>query len=112
VLVDHINNLRWRGLERNEAIVQAGRDRLRPILMTVATTILGLMPLAVGTTQVGGDGPPYFPMARAIIGGLAFSTLTSLLVVPYIYVRVDEMSRAWRKALNRAASRLGAAHRN
>ncbi len=109
VLVDHINNLRWRGLTRNEAIVQGGRDRLRPILMTVATTILGLLPLAVGTTQVGGDGPPYFPMARAIIGGLAFSTLTSLLVVPFVYVLVDNMSRGWRKAWNRAAGRLGGA---
>jgi HAE1 family hydrophobic/amphiphilic exporter-1 len=104
VLVDHINNLRWRGLRRDEAIVQAGRDRLRPILMTVATTILGLMPLAVGTTQVGGDGPPYFPMARAIIGGLAFSTLASLLVVPYVYVRVDEMARGWRRAWRRAVA--------
>ncbi|MFK8016082.1 MAG: efflux RND transporter permease subunit [Gammaproteobacteria bacterium] len=111
VLVDHINNLRWRGLKRDDAIVQAGRDRLRPILMTVATTILGLLPLAVGTTQVGGDGPPYFPMARAIIGGLAFSTLTSLVVVPYVYARVDDMARHWRKALRRAASRLDGAHR-
>ena len=53
VLVDHISNLRLRGLPRNKAIVDAGRDRLRPILMTVATTIVGLTPLAVGTTQVG-----------------------------------------------------------
>ena len=52
VLVDHINNLRLRGLPRDKAIVEAGRDRLRPILMTVATTIVGLTPLAVGTTQV------------------------------------------------------------
>lgn len=98
VLVDHINNLRWEGLKRNDAIVQAARDRLRPILMTVATTILGLLPLSIGTTQVGGDGPPYFPMARAIIGGLAFSTLTSLLVVPYVYVLVDTMAKTFRRA--------------
>jgi multidrug efflux pump subunit AcrB len=51
VLVDHINNLRQEGLPRNEAIIEAGRDRLRPILMTVATTILGLTPLAVSTTH-------------------------------------------------------------
>ena len=82
VLVDHVNNLRLSGMPRNEAIREAGRDRLRPILMTVATTIVGLAPLAVSTTQIGGDGPPYFPMARAIIGGLAFSTVVSLLVVP------------------------------
>jgi HAE1 family hydrophobic/amphiphilic exporter-1 len=102
VLVDHINNLRLRGLPRNEAIVTAGRDRLRPILMTVATTIVGLTPLAVGTTQVGGDGPPYFPMARAIIGGLAFSTLVSLLVVPALYVYFDNLS-AWTRKVMRIA---------
>ena len=105
VLVDHINNLRHEGMERDKAIIQAGRDRLRPILMTVATTILGLAPLAVGTTQVGGDGPPYFPMARAIIGGLAFSTVTPLLVVPYLYVVLDGMVRWGSKVMK--VSRLG-----
>ncbi|MCZ6912995.1 MAG: efflux RND transporter permease subunit [Proteobacteria bacterium] len=100
VLVDHINNLRHEGMERDKAIIEAGRDRLRPILMTVATTILGLAPLAVGTTQVGGDGPPYYPMARAIIGGLAFSTVTSLLVVPYLYVVFDGMVRWGRKVMH------------
>ena len=107
VLVDHINNLRQEGVSRNEAIVEAGRDRLRPILMTVATTILGLTPLAVGTTQVGGDGPPYFPMARAIIGGLAFSTIVSLLVVPALYAYFDTLS-AWGRKVMRTA-RSGAA---
>ncbi|MDZ7644525.1 MAG: efflux RND transporter permease subunit [Woeseiaceae bacterium] len=105
VLVDHINNLRQEGLARNEAIVEAGRDRLRPILMTVATTILGLAPLAVGSTQVGGDGPPYYPMARAIIGGLAFSTVVSLLVVPALYAYFDSLSR-WGRKVMRTARRL------
>jgi len=104
VLVDHINNLRMRGLPRDQAIVEAGRDRLRPILMTVATTIVGLAPLAVGTTQVGGDGPPYYPMARAIIGGLAFSTVVSLLVVPALYVYFDNLS-AWGRKVMRIARR-------
>jgi HAE1 family hydrophobic/amphiphilic exporter-1 len=102
VLVDHINNLRQEGIPRNKAIVEAGRDRLRPILMTVATTIVGLAPLAVGTTQVGGDGPPYFPMARAIIGGLAFSTIVSLLVVPALYAYFDTLS-AWGRKVMRTA---------
>jgi HAE1 family hydrophobic/amphiphilic exporter-1 len=106
VLVDHINNLRQEGMPRNEAIVEAGRDRLRPILMTVATTILGLAPLAVGTTQVGGDGPPYFPMARAIIGGLAFSTIVSLLVVPALYAYFDTLS-AWGRKVMRTARIAG-----
>jgi HAE1 family hydrophobic/amphiphilic exporter-1 len=89
VLVDHINNLRREGMPREQAVLEGARDRLRPILMTVATTILGLLPLAISTTKVGGDGPSYFPMARAIIGGLAFSTVTSLLLVPLVYVSLD-----------------------
>ncbi len=102
VLVDHINNLRQEGMNRTDAIVTAGRDRLRPILMTVATTIVGLAPLALGTTQVGGDGPPYYPMARAIIGGLAFSTVVSLLVVPALYVYFDNLA-AWGRKVMRTA---------
>jgi len=102
VLIDHVNNLRQRGLSRDAAIVEAGRDRLRPILMTVATTIVGLSPLAIGTTQVGGDGPPYYPMARAIIGGLAFSTVVSLFVVPALYIYFDNLS-AWGRKVMRTA---------
>ncbi len=102
VLVDHINNLRQQGVARDKAVVIAGRDRLRPILMTVATTIVGLAPLAMSTTQVGGDGPPYFPMARAIIGGLAFSTMVSLLVVPALYVYFDSLAAWGRKVMHTA----------
>ncbi|MGB5165517.1 MAG: efflux RND transporter permease subunit [Woeseiaceae bacterium] len=102
VLVDHINNLRLGGMSRGDAVVEAGRDRLRPILMTVATTIVGLTPLAIGTTQVGGDGPPYYPMARAIIGGLAFSTIVSLLVVPALYLYFDSLA-AWGRKVMRTA---------
>ncbi len=91
VLVDHINNLRRLGLERERAVIEGARDRLRPILMTVATTVLGLLPLAVSATKIGGDGPSYFPMARAIIGGLTFSTVTSLLLVPLVYVSLDRL---------------------
>jgi HAE1 family hydrophobic/amphiphilic exporter-1 len=108
VLVDHINNLRQEGLPRNEAIIEAGRDRLRPILMTVATTIVGLAPLAISTTQIGGDGPPYFPMARAIIGGLAFSTVVSLLVVPAFYAYFDTLA-AWGRKVMRTAKIQGSA---
>ncbi|MDH4048146.1 MAG: efflux RND transporter permease subunit [Gammaproteobacteria bacterium] len=106
VLIDHVNNLRMGGMPRNQAIVEAGRDRLRPILMTVATTIVGLAPLAISTTQVGGDGPPYFPMARAIIGGLAFSTLVSLLVVPALYAYFDTLS-AWGRNVMRTVRAKG-----
>lgn len=104
VLIDHVNNLRRRGMARDEAVVQAGRDRLRPILMTAATTILAMIPLALGQTRIGGDGPPYFPMARAVIGGLGFSTVISLVVVPFVYVLLDRL-RAWTRQVRLRASR-------
>jgi HAE1 family hydrophobic/amphiphilic exporter-1 len=94
VLIDHVNQLRLQGLSRDEALIKAGRERLRPILMTVGTTVLGLAPLCIGTTQLGGDGPPYFPMARAIVGGLLFSTFVSLVLLPTIYTWLDVI-RHW-----------------
>jgi HAE1 family hydrophobic/amphiphilic exporter-1 len=70
--------------------------------MTVGTTVLGLVPLAMGDTQIGGGGPPYYPMAIAIIGGLSFSTVTSLYLVPLCY-------QAFYRMRHRAAIRLGQA---
>ena len=84
VLVDHINTKRQAGLGLDEAIRQGCSDRLRPILMTAGTTILGLMPLAVFHGAHVGDAE-YYPMARAISGGLASSTLLTLLVMPTYY---------------------------
>lgn len=98
VLIDHVNQLRLGGLSREDALVRAGRERLRPILMTVGTTVLGLAPLCIGTTQIGGDGPPYFPMARAIVGGLLFSTFVSLVLLPTIYSWLD-IIRHWPRKL-------------
>ncbi len=91
VLVDRINQLVNQGLDLRTAIVNGCLDRVRPIMMTVATTVLGLVPLAMGGTQIGGDGPPYAPMAIAIIGGLTFSTVTSLYLVPLAYVLLLKM---------------------
>jgi HAE1 family hydrophobic/amphiphilic exporter-1 len=85
---------------RNEAIIQGGRDRLRPIMMTTLTTLLAMSPLAIGEAQVGGGGPPYFPMARAIIGGLAFSAVLSLFVVPAFYEWFDDFNE-WRRRVGR-----------
>ncbi|MBP9592507.1 MAG: efflux RND transporter permease subunit [Steroidobacteraceae bacterium] len=98
VLIAHVIDLRAAGMPRQEAILQAGRDRLRPILMTVLTTLLGMLPLALGDAQVGGggEGPAYYPMARAIMGGLAFSGLVSLLIVPMFYVWFDDLNE-WRR---------------
>ncbi|WP_245212731.1 efflux RND transporter permease subunit [Rhodohalobacter sp. SW132] len=104
VLVDHINNLRAEGLSRREAVIQGGRDRMRPILMTAGTTVLGLLPLCFGTTMIGGDGgPPYFPMARAIVGGLTFSTVITLIVLPSIYVILDDIG-IWGARIVRASA--------
>jgi HAE1 family hydrophobic/amphiphilic exporter-1 len=102
VLIDHINHLRSEGLSRRDAVIQGGRDRMRPILMTAATTVLGLVPLCFGTTQIGGEGPPYFPMARAIVGGLTFSTVVTLLVLPSIYVILDDI-KIWSNRILNAA---------
>jgi HAE1 family hydrophobic/amphiphilic exporter-1 len=107
VLVAHINELRAGGLERFEAIIQAGRDRLRPILMTTLTASLGLLPLAdlipfverEAQLAVGLGGPSYSPMARAIMGGLLFGALTSLFVVPAFYVWLDDAIRGMRRFL-------------
>jgi HAE1 family hydrophobic/amphiphilic exporter-1 len=98
VLIAHVIDLRHAGLPRHQAILQAGRDRLRPIMMTTLTTLLGLLPLAIGDAQVGGggEGPAYYPLARAIIGGLSFSALVSLIIVPLFYVWFDDLN-LWRQ---------------
>ncbi|MFA4986011.1 MAG: efflux RND transporter permease subunit [Candidatus Brocadiia bacterium] len=83
LLVDHTNLLRRRdGMPLRAAIEEAGRRRLRPILMTASTTILGLLPLALG---LGEGGEAQAPMARAVIGGMASSTLFTLVFVPVMY---------------------------
>ena len=95
VLVDHINLLRRSGMGRDEAILQAGRERLRPILMTAATTIVGLLPLSVGGANV--DGLLYFPMARTVMGGLLSSVVLTLLVLPYVMLGVEGVAAGTRK---------------
>jgi len=86
VLIDYINILRRRGLPRDEAIVTAGQVRLRPILMTTATTVLGLLPMMFGI----GDGAEIrTPMAIAVVSGLMTSTVLTLFIIPSIYALVD-----------------------
>jgi HAE1 family hydrophobic/amphiphilic exporter-1 len=83
LLVDYTNLLRRRdGMEMFAAIVEAGRRRLRPVLMTALTTIFGLIPLALG---FGEGGEAQSPMARAVIGGLISSTFITLVLIPVIY---------------------------
>lgn len=102
VMIEHINNLRRRGMSRTEALVEGSRERLRPIMMTMGTAILAMVPIAISNTQLAGDGPPYFPMARAIAGGLAFSTVVSLLFLPTIYAILDDLRSGTVRALRRA----------
>lgn len=87
VLVDYINQLRRAGTEKKKAIVEAGRTRLRPILMTAVTTVLGLLPMVVGNSM-GTDMTR--PMAIVTIGGLVYGTILTLFVVPCLY---DMMNR-------------------
>jgi HAE1 family hydrophobic/amphiphilic exporter-1 len=82
VLVDFINLMRERGHELYEAITMAGRSRLRPVIMTSATTILGMLPLAMSK---GSGSELWSPMGIAVIGGLIFSTLVTLVIVPVVY---------------------------
>ncbi|MGI2260318.1 efflux RND transporter permease subunit [Shewanella sp. GXUN23E] len=104
VLVDQINQMTPELDKLADTILEVCLTRLRPVLMTVGTTVLGLVPLAMGDTQIGGGGPPYAPMAIAIIGGLTFSTVTSLYLVPLCYQGLFHMRHA-------SAVRLGQAER-
>lgn len=106
VLVDRINQLINEGLSLYDAVVEGCSTRIRPILMTVATTVLGLIPLALGSTRIGGDGPPYSPMAIAIIGGLVFSTLTSLFLVPLAYVLLLKVRFKTQRLIKQSKARV------
>ena len=87
VLVDYINTLRRRdGLPKFEAVAEAGRLRLRPILMTTSTTVLALLPMAMG---VGQGSEIRAPMAITVIGGLLLSTLLTLVVIPMMYTVLE-----------------------
>jgi HAE1 family hydrophobic/amphiphilic exporter-1 len=88
VLVDYIIILRGRGQERSEAILNAGPTRLRPILMTTLTTVLGMIPMALGI----GEGTELMaPLAVAVIGGLSLSTVLTLVIIPVNYLIFDDI---------------------
>jgi HAE1 family hydrophobic/amphiphilic exporter-1 len=98
VLMDHVNHYRRQGKSHRDAILLGGRDRLRPILMTAATTIIGLLPLAVGSANV--SGLLYYPMARTVMGGLMSSVVLTLVVLPYISLGVEGVASWARKIWN------------
>ena len=98
LLVDYTNVLRRRdGLPLREAVEQAGRTRLRPILMTTLTTILGLVPMSMG---IGDGGELQAPLGRVVIGGLTASTLVTLVLVPSVYTLFEE---GWKRSRRTAA---------
>ena len=82
VLVDYINLMRDRGYELNEAIALSGESRLRPVLMTAFTTMLGMVPMALNR---GEGSEMWVPMGIVVIGGLMVSTIVTLIVVPVLY---------------------------
>jgi HAE1 family hydrophobic/amphiphilic exporter-1 len=106
VMIEHINNLRRRGMSRTDALVEGSRERLRPILMTMGTAILAMVPIAMGTST-SNDMPAYYPMARAIAGGLAFSTIVSLLFLPTIYAMLDDLRHGSARLVKRARGERG-----
>jgi HAE1 family hydrophobic/amphiphilic exporter-1 len=100
LLVDFTNQARREGMSRNQALLQAGTTRLRPIVMTTLAMIFGMLPLAFA---IGAGAEMRAPMARAVIGGLITSTLLSLLVVPVVYTFLDDLrpSMLWSWAFRR-----------
>jgi HAE1 family hydrophobic/amphiphilic exporter-1 len=91
VLLDCVNQQRRAGHEGVEAYLRAGRERLRPILMTASTTVIGLAPLALGGSTVGGLF--YFPLARTVMGGLLSSSVLTLLLLPLVTTGVEAVAR-------------------
>ena len=105
VLIDYINQLRASGMDRTTAVITAGKVRLRPILMTTLTTVLGMVPMAIAK----GEGSELAkPIALTVIGGLVTSTLLTLLVIPVVYTIMDGISRRFMKLLGRGGETVGA----
>ena len=99
VLIDFINLMRERGIRLYDAIAQACRSRLRPVLMTSLTTILGMVPMAL---SVGEGSETWRPMGVAVIGGMIFSTIITMVIVPAVYAAMDKSgSRDKKKALSK-----------
>ena len=97
VLIDFINLMRERGIRLYDAIAQACRSRLRPVLMTSLTTILGMVPMAI---SAGEGSETWRPMGIAVIGGMVFSTIITMIIVPAVYAAMDKSgSRNKNKAL-------------
>jgi HAE1 family hydrophobic/amphiphilic exporter-1 len=104
VLIDLVTQLRADGMERTEALIEAGSRRLRPILMTALTTICGLLPMALGASSF--IGIPYAPLGRTVISGLTVGTVLTLVLVPFLYAWLDDFAagvRRWAGYVGRGA---------
>jgi len=100
LLVDFANQQREEGMGRREALLSAGRTRLRPIIMTTVAMIFGMLPLALA---LGEGAEQRAPMGRAVIGGLITSTLLTLFVVPVVYTLLDDFTnRLFRRGATKA----------
>ncbi|RAL20433.1 hypothetical protein DL240_16645 [Lujinxingia litoralis] len=113
VLIDYINQLRARGWDRREALIQAGLVRFRPVMLTAITTILGLLPIVLGVsidfidqsvTFGGASVEMWGPMGVAVTGGLLVATVLTLVVVPVLYSMFDSLSDVSRRIFNRVAA--------
>ena len=103
LLLDAARSLEEQGIEREEALMTAGRKRLRPIIMTTFALIAGMLPVAIG---VGEGGEFYRPMAVAIIGGTITSTILTLLVIPSFYDSIELTREAWGRRFQALGKRL------
>ena len=102
VLIDYINQLRAKGMERNDAIIKAGKDRFRPIMMTTLTTVLGLLPMAIG---LGEGSNTMAPLAVVVVGGLSLSTVLTLSFIPVVYTVFDGGSRRFKNLKSKFGNR-------
>jgi len=106
LLVDFANRARAEGMERSQALLQAARVRLRPILMTTLAMIFGMVPLAFALTE---GSEQRAPMGQAVIGGVITSSVLTLVVVPVVYVYLDDLAAWLRRRLRPSGERQSAA---
>jgi HAE1 family hydrophobic/amphiphilic exporter-1 len=101
ILIDHINNLRRNGMELHSALVQACQDRIRPILMTTATTIFGLLPFVLLDPGKGeGHARIWYTLSLSTIGGLITSTIFTLTVIPVFYLLFERLNIILKSEIN------------
>jgi hydrophobic/amphiphilic exporter-1 (mainly G- bacteria), HAE1 family len=99
LLIDYTKRLRLEGMDRTAALIDAGRTRFRPIVMTTMAMIFGMLPLAF---EIGAGSEMRAPMARAVIGGLITSTLLTLIAVPVVYSLLDDLTHKLQKNSHRS----------